>query len=72
MVLLLVLSGSSLRVRYNKNFAAIIQIPVYLLTDLTSPYFQGFTTYATSKYVFFSLVFALMSKLQGKVSIFNF
>ena len=33
-------------------------IPVYLLTDLTSPYFQGFTTYATSKYVFFSLVFA--------------
>ena len=45
----------------------VVQIPVYLLTDSISPYFQGFAVCPTSKYVSFSLVFTLMSKLQGKV-----
>ena len=45
----------------------LMSIQIYLLTVLTFLYFQGFMVYLTLKYVSFSLVFALISKLQGKV-----
>ena len=45
----------------------LIRLPVYLLTVLTFLDFQGFAVCQTSKYVSFSLVFALIGKLQGKV-----
>ena len=48
------------------------QIPIYLLTVLTFLYFQGFAICLTLKYVSFSLVFALISKLQGKVFLIQF
>lgn len=48
------------------------KLPVYLLTALTFLNFQGFAVCLTSKYVSFSLVFALMSRLQGKVFVIQF
>ena len=48
------------------------KIPVYLLTVLTFLYFQGFAVCPALKYVSFSLVFALISKLQGKVFVIQF
>ena len=48
------------------------KIPVYLLTVLTFLYFQGFAVCPDLKYVSFSLVFALISKLQGKVFVIQF
>ena len=48
------------------------KIPVYLLTVLTFLYFQGSAICLTLKYVSFSLVFALISKLQGKDFVIQF
>ena len=49
-----------------------LEIPIYLLTVLTFLDFQGFVVCQTLIYVSFSLVFALMSRLQGKVFLIQF